>query len=315
MSLGTGILGTGVLAAEESGYSAIGTGQIGIAGLSQIETNYRATGIGQISIAGQSLIETNYRTTGVGQIGISGQSLIDQSYKAVGIGQIGVAGLSIIAKSYEAHGIGQIGISGQSLIEQNYRAIGIGQIGIVGLSLISKSLTEISPNWISTHYLCYVVGTDTIEAKIKSCQIRYHNGRLFLSVVIPANTDYFDVLLGRIDDELKVIKRFNYNDGSYSDFVLASSILTDIRVDEGGYSGATITLSAYSDIAVISGNTIDLSSPIYRSQQNSGARRYRCEMDPRLRLGDTANINGDSFTIGQIIHYVNVNTALTEIAE
>ena len=320
MYYGEGVYGEGVYADIGEEDSHVGIGQIGIAGLSQIETNYRATGIGQIGINGQSLIETNYRTTGIGQIGITGQSLIEQSYKAVGIGQIGISGQSIISKSYEAHGIGQIGIIGQSLIEQNYRAIGIGQIGINGASLIESGITVISNNWISTHYRCVLTGAadamEDLELPISSFQTRMGSDpyRVYLSIVVPNVDAYIDGINARPNGEIKITRIYNYLDGSSEQFVMAQSAFDTIQTNQGAKSGSTGNISGYKTLTAGTAHALVLTDPITRSSDN-GRRRYRCQIDPRVRPLDTVTINGESFQVDQVIHIIDTKTAIMEIQE
>lgn len=299
---GEGILGTGTLGAS--------TDLVG--GINEV---YSAIGVGAVVVTGESIVITEaYSTEGVGVVTIAGQSFIEKEFSITGVGVVNVVGNSEIKLPVQAIGEGVVSVIGNSQIRIPLVINGIGIIRVIGSSIAVRGIADIKPNWLSTHYLCYV-GTDLVEVKIKSAQIRYANGRLYIGVVVPAATQYLSTVLDRINENVKLVKRYNYQDGGYSDFVLAEAALETVRVDQGGNSGETMTLNALTTLTTGNPNQLTLLNPTYRSQVNSGARRYRCEMDPRVRPGNVVTVNGESFTVASVVHYIEPYNVLSEVAE
>lgn len=336
-----------------SGYEAIGVGKIGLKGSSTVEETYQAigsgkiglkgyslsgkvivdhTGIGKIGLKGssatqyipnhigagkiglngQSITGKGYNFIGIGKIGLKGSSLIEANFRTIGVGKIGLKGSSLIETNFRTTGVGKIGLKGSNLVEWTHQATGTGKIGLSGSSLTEIGIVEIAQNPISTHYRCYL---DDLELPIKSFQFRINSIRKFGSVVLPGAAYYAAAINARLNGNLRVERIYNYNDGSNLLFIMFELPFNSIRLDQGGLSGLTATLSG-SDVTV-AGNaqTIELFDPIYYSSTDGTSRRYRCQLDPRIRPGDTAQINGESFIIEEIIWYVDVKTAIAEISE
>lgn len=297
---------------------AAGVGVIGIVGQSETESNYRAVGVGDVGIAGESIVSNSYQTIGIGDIGIVGQSIVSSTYQSVGVGVVGFVGLSETLKAFNAIGVGVVGLTGLSDTEINYRTVGVGIVGIAGQSLTEFGLKQIPAQWLSTHYHCYLTGTPDLELPIKSIQIRYSQDpdyRAFVSVVVPGLDEFQAEISARPNGRLKVYRIYNFSDGTNDNFLMIDVPMTSIRSDEGPKTGRTGTLSGSEVVSPVPPvRSVELHNPIFRGQSDAGLR-YRCELDPRLRPGDTASIGGDSLTIRSIITMIDTRTCIMEIAE
>lgn len=88
--------------------------------------------------------------------------------------------------------------------------------------------------------------------------------------------------------------------------------LEDIRIDEGPRN-KSISLSGHATVSYTPKITA-LSGATYKSITN-GMRRYRCDMDPYLRPGDTVRINGEEFEIASLSIFRSVGSEQMEIVE
>lgn len=174
--------------------------------------------------------------------------------------------------------------------------------------------------WIATHYRCYLTGAQDglsidLELPISSFQSRLRNSGLsYLSCVLKGADAYVDAIAARSNGQLKIWREYVLSDDSMQSFLMAEVDYETIETYHGGRSGVTAILSGTGSFVPATAETISLSSPTYASY-SGGRLRYRCEIDPRLRPGDTANINGDSITVGTIVHIVDTASTIMEIAE
>jgi hypothetical protein len=90
--------------------------------------------------------------------------------------------------------------------------------------------------------------------------------------------------------------------------------LSSIRMDEGAKS-ASITLTGYTTTTNEAPKSVVLAGASYRNLGEDGKRRYRCQLDMFLRPGDTAVVNGESFTVGTITYAIGTKSELMEISE
>ncbi|MDD2885266.1 MAG: hypothetical protein PHT48_09510 [Dechloromonas sp.] len=171
--------------------------------------------------------------------------------------------------------------------------------------------------WVSTRYRCYLTGSPDLELPFKSVQIRYNKEpdyRVYASVVVPGLTEFQAAITARQNGRLKVFRIYNLSDGSQQSFLMVDVPFTTIRSDEGPRVGRTGTLSGSAVISTPPNTfTIDLDNPMFRNESSEGLR-YRCALDPRLRPGDTARINGDEFVVRTITHIIDARTTIMEIA-
>jgi hypothetical protein len=184
---------------------------------------------------------------------------------------------------------------------------------------INRVLQAISDNWLNTQYRCYLTGSADavadVELPIKSFQVRQNSTYAYVSVVVPGVDAYQAAITARPNGSIKVQRIYNYADGSSDTFDVISAAFSSLRIDSGGASGMTGTLTGTGTMPTATAQTVDLYDPTYYSSTNGIDRRYRCRLDPRLRPGDTANINGESFVVAEITQYVNASSTVMEISE
>lgn len=262
--------------------------------------------IGQIAIIGQGWVNNFAATAAQLTIALTGfvpKSHIDTFKKAALLGAIDVNG-----------GVPGVAVGHARVALQR-------TIGVVGQAptFINRFLQPLATNWVGTRYQCVLTGvadgkTDLI-LPIKSFQSRYSDLFIYLSCVVPGVDDYQSEIDLRRNGRLIISRIYRYEDSSESAYVMVNVPFETLRLDQGGRSGMTATLSGSDSITYFSPQTVDCYDPIYYSSTDGAKRRYRCQIDPRLRNGDTVNINGESFTVGSIIHIVDVNSTIMEIAE
>lgn len=201
------------------------------------------------------------------------------------------------------------------------KAPSIGQINLAGQqpTFANRLLYLISPGWISTRYRCVLTGSadnvSDVELPIKSFQTRFTDNYIYFSCIIPGVDAYQSSINSRSNGRLSVWRVYDYLDKSTEEYLLVSVPFESFRLDSGGRSGLTATLSGNDYMTNFTPLTIELFDTVYYSETDNANRRYRCRLDPRLRVGDTALINGDVVTIATIIHIVDVKSTLMEIAE
>lgn len=197
-----------------------------------------------------------------------------------------------------------------------------GSVNIIGLqpSFVNRLPSTITNHWISTHYRCCLTGAadglENLELPISSFQTRMNADpfRIYLSVVVPGVDIYIDAINARPNGLLKITRIYNYLDGSASEFGMSSAAFDTLLTNQGGRSGVTGTLTGSELMAAITPQTIELFDPITRSS-DSGGRRYRCRIDPRVRPLDTVIINSETFTVDSVIYIIDTKTAIMEVAE
>lgn len=179
-------------------------------------------------------------------------------------------------------------------------------------SFTNRILYAIQDFWVSTHYKCYL---DDLELPIKSFQYRINTVRQFGSVIIAGADDYLTDINARASGNLTVNKIYNYADGSQQAFLMFYVALDTIRLDQGGISGTTVTLNGSGARHVENAQSITLQNIISYSEINGASRRVRSEIDPRVRPGDTVTANSATFIVDEIIWYIDTKTAISEIQE
>lgn len=303
---------------SKKSHHAIGIGIIDVLGDSPAGKEiFDVEGVGAVGVVGDSQTQYIKNHVGVGEIGIVGDSLTYHDKSHIGVGEIGIVGDSLTETNYRAVGTGKIGIAGDSTIKLTPQVTGVGQIALLGDSLTALDLTPIPIQWLSTHYRCYLTGNPDIELPIRSVQIRYNREpdyRVYASVVVPDLVTFQAAINERQNGRLKVFRIYNLSDGSAQQFLMVDVPLNTIRSDEGARAGRTGTLSGSAVISTPPNTfTIALKNPMFRGESGDGLR-YRAELDPRLRPGDTAQINGDTFTVRTIAHIIDTRTTIMEIA-
>lgn len=185
-----------------------------------------------------------------------------------------------------------------------------------GLSI----LESLPVSWIATRYRCYLTGapddvaTD-LELPISSFQTRLRrSGNSVVTVVVKGADAYMDEIAERPSGMLQVWREYVLSDGTVASFLMIEAAFDDLATYAGGRAGVTGTLTGIGPFAPEIPETLTLNNPIYYST-SGGRRRYRCELDPRLRPGYTALINGETLVVETIVHIVDVKTTIMEIAE
>jgi len=191
---------------------------------------------------------------------------------------------------------------------------------INGAATAIRFVADLPSVWIATRYRCYLTGAENglasdIELPISSFQTRLRSGGLsYLSCVVNGVDAYVDAITARSNGKLKIWREYVLDDGEVSPYLMAEADYDELQTYSGGNAGTTGTLTGTGNFVPDTAETIALNNPTYYSL-SGGKRRYRCEIDPRLRPGDTAVINGDTLVVDQIVHIVDVRTTVMEIAE
>lgn len=190
----------------------------------------------------------------------------------------------------------------------------IGNLG----TLITRNVNEPPPGWVAVRYRCFLTPPDStvfdIELPISSFQSRLRlNGLSYLSVVLKGADAYADQIVAAANRKMRIFREYHYLDGYINSNLIAASDYETLQINEGGKSGVTATLSGNGDMVPSNFATIALKNPTYRSEA-SGKKRYRCAVDARLRPGDTAQINDDSFVVDEIVLIIDTKTSIMEIA-
>ena len=118
----------------------------------------------------------------------------------------------------------------------------------------------------------------------------------------------------QFDTELVIQAGYRYSDGSFQTQDIARTRLRNVRYDLGARS-SSVQLDGIDTRVNPAPKTVSLHGANYRSQDEAGRVRYRCAMNFDIRPGDTALINGETFTVGELSYNVTVNNATLEVAE
>jgi len=196
----------------------------------------------------------------------------------------------------------------------------INGASINGSATDVRFVAALPPVWIATRYRCYLTGAENgldtdLELPISSFQTRLRNdGLSYLSCVVNGVDAYVSAIAARSNGKLKIWREYVLDDGGVSPFLMAAADYDEMQISSGGRAGTTGQLAGTGNFAPETAETITLQNPTYYGL-SGGKRRYRCELDPRLRPGDTAIINGDTFVVGTIVHIIDVTTTTMEISE
>ena len=116
------------------------------------------------------------------------------------------------------------------------------------------------------------------------------------------------------DTEMVIQAGYRYSDGSFQTQDIARTRLRNVRYDIGARS-SSVQLDGIDTRINPAPKTVTLIGANYRSQDEAGRLRYRCAMNFEIRPGDTAQINGETFIVGELSYNVTVNNATLEVAE
>jgi len=138
----------------------------------------------------------------------------------------------------------------------------------------------------------------------------------YLQVTIPDARRWAQVIAdfaAKSDTELVIQAGYRYSDGRFQTQDIARTRLRNVRYDLGARS-SSVQLDGIDTRINPTPKTVTLTGANYRSQDESGRVRYRCAMNFDIRPGDTALINGETFTVVELSYNVTVNNATLEIA-
>ena len=155
-------------------------------------------------------------------------------------------------------------------------------------------------------------GETDLDIPIKSFQTRWKSGDpTFLEVVVHG-IEYSDDISDRSNGEMIIKMGYEVNGVVQITEELIRVDLENVNPHEGGRN-RSIVLQGHKTLAY-ENKTVALSGATYRSSPD-GKIHYRCDPHLYLRPGDTADINDESFTVGDIIMIVNPQDQTMEIAE
>ena len=139
----------------------------------------------------------------------------------------------------------------------------------------------------------------------------------YLQVTIPDARTWAEVIADfatQSDTEMVIEAGYRWSDGRFETQEIARTRLRNVRYDIGARS-SSVQLDGIDTRINPTPKTVKLHGANYRSQDDAGRVRYRCAMSFDVRPGDTAQINGESFIVGELSYNVTVNNATMEVAE
>jgi len=177
----------------------------------------------------------------------------------------------------------------------------LGAVSSVTLNDFSAVVTD-----PTARYVMRITGDPVVEIPISSWQATVQGDRQsFLQAVVPAASDYADILSARQGTAEMVIYRQTTIAGLSVESEMARASLDTIQIDQGP-TRYTATLRGYTAAfsGPVSGSTVTLTGLRSVSQTVGGAIRVRADIDWNLRPGQTATDGGLSFTVGYINYFV-----------
>jgi LEA14-like dessication related protein len=142
--------------------------------------------------------------------------------------------------------------------------------------------------------------------------INWVSNTTYLSVVIPG-LEYAADINDRLNGDLVIRMGYKKDDEILLSEIAINVTFENIRIDEGAIN-KSITLDGHGYDIIHELQELNLAGASYKSL-DGGNLRYRCAPNLYLRPGDTATINGDSFTVKNIIRSVSPGLETYEISE
>jgi len=279
--------------------------------------------IGQVPALklGRVLTPTEGSVSIIGQVPALklGQVLTPTEGSVSVIGQIAKHSNDVVFARPQEGGISVIGQApvlklGQVLTPTQGTISVVGQVSIFA----DRVLKPIPPIWLATRYRCYLTGAaglPDLELPISSFQTRINGDSVsYLSCILKGADSYTDAIALRSAGQLRVFRAYVLSDGTESTYLMSNVLFEQIDLNSGGRSGVTAQLSGTGNMVPVTAKSMTLQNPSYFGL-SGGKHRYRCELDPRLRPGDTVTVNNDTFVVGGITHIVDTNFEMMEIAE
>jgi hypothetical protein len=158
-------------------------------------------------------------------------------------------------------------------------------------------------------------GVDDIELPLLSFQCRLRNGQnSYITCVIPDMEKYVPEITSRKNGQIIISKGFRFAGGDITVEEFARGNFYSVRYDEG-VNSESITIVAYKQSTNQSPTTRVISDVEYRVMYADGRRVYRAPIDPFLKPGDTADIDGEKIIVDNISFQVSTVNELMEISE
>lgn len=156
---------------------------------------------------------------------------------------------------------------------------------------------------------------DPIRIPISSWQATLQADRsTFVQAVVPAVLDWVDAITARLTaGQIIITQAARFASGTEQEYEAARVPLQQFRVSRGP-NRATAVLSGYSTIAAASASAVRVLRNV-RSYDSSGGSRYRCDIDPTVRPGNTAQVGADTFVVAYINIYVNDSDRYMDVGE
>lgn len=161
-------------------------------------------------------------------------------------------------------------------------------------------------------YFFTITGTPDITIPVESVSIRRTLTDKYLSVVIPDITN-IDAINARLSGEMYVTRTQTDRNGNTRSSEIVRTAIDNVTLYQGSRN-ASIVLDGHSVPDTVSAEGRTITGPTYRNIQN-GFRRYRSRLDNYLRPGDTASVNGETFTVSEIVATINLFGETMEFAE
>ena len=183
----------------------------------------------------------------------------------------------------------------------------------------SVAAIPIPTRWIATHYKCVLTGAQDglgdLVLPISSFVVRINpsSSSSYVQAIVPGVDVYVDEISARSNGQLVISRVYVYLDGSSTSYEMTRGLFETLRTDTGGKSGTTGTLQGYWVFVSSGYKEYLLVNPTYRSWDGETVR-YRCELDPRVRPGDSVTINEETLTVVSVQHSVDVKLCLSEIS-
>lgn len=154
-------------------------------------------------------------------------------------------------------------------------------------------------------YEMHITGSPPVVMPISSWQATLQVDRSnFLQCVVPAVDDFVSIISARQGSEEFVVSRVAVDGGSRFETEIARAPLTTTSISRGA-TNYTCTMSGYDDApeSPTSPKTRLLTGVRSIAIDGSGRYRVRADVDWFLRPGDTASVDGDTFTASYINYY------------
>ena len=156
-------------------------------------------------------------------------------------------------------------------------------------------------------------GLTTIEIPAPSIQIRRRNGRPTVVQVSFPDDGVLEEIEARSNGDMVISQGGILANGLRQLIEITRVDLDDIRQDEGGRN-SSITLTGRRTVSNADPRRVELEQVTYRSVQQ-GKRRYRTEVDPWIRPGDTVQVGEEEIVVGVMTYTIRTGREQMEIVE